>query len=208
MRMMGLRSVAACALCVCVLYAAAGCSGPAAMVRYYQLAPQVEASGEAAPWTLGVEYLSADSAYEDARMVYRESRYRLDYYHYHRWTAPPALMVSDVLRRSLQKAGAFARVEAGYTSRADVLLRGRLVALEEVDGSGRPTARLVLDMHAVNVATNATIWSGVIEREREMGSRTGEALAEALSEELAGVAVELGPELVRAKRGYDARAVR
>ena len=206
--MRGLRNVAACALRACVLSGLVGCGGPAPVVRYYVLAPQVAPQVEAAPLTLGVEYLSADSAYEDARMVYRESRYRLDYYHYHRWTAPPALMVSDVLRRSLQKAGAFARVEAGYTSRADVLLRGRLVALEEVDGEGRWAARIVLDMHAVNVATNATIWSGVIEREREMGSRTGEALAEALSEELASVAVELGPELVAAKRSYDARAVR
>ncbi len=206
--MRGLRNVVAGALCACALYGASACGGPSAVVRYYQLAPQVEASTEAAPWTLGVEYLSADSAYEDARMVYRESRYRLDYYHYHRWTAPPALMVSDVLRRALQEARAFERVEAGYTSRADVLLRGRLVALEEVDGQGSPKARLVLDMHAVNVATNATIWSGVIEREREMDSRTGEALAKALSEELAGVALELGPELVGAKRSYDAGAGR
>jgi ABC-type uncharacterized transport system auxiliary subunit len=202
--MRGWRSVVAGALCVCVASVALGC-GAAPVVRYYQLAPRVEAAGEAAPWTLGVEYLSADAAYEDARMVYRESRYRLDYYHYHRWTAPPALMVSDVLRRALQEGGAFARVEAGYTSRADVLLRGRIVALEEVDGEGRWVARLVLDMHAVNVATNATIWSGVIEREREMNARTGEALAEAVSEEIAGVAAELGGELVEAKRSYDAR---
>ncbi len=201
------RCAALCALCAWSMWATA-CGGPPPQVRYYQLAPQVEKAADAAPWTLGVEYLSADSAYEDARMVYRESPYRLDYYHYHRWTSAPALMVSDVLRRALQSSGAFMRVEAGYSSRADVLLRGRLVALEEVDAGGRWTARLVLDLHAVDVATNATIWSGVLEREREMGSRSAEGLARAISEEIAGLAGELGEELVSAKASHDGAARR
>ena len=203
-------SVMAAALSVCAAVISAGCGGPPPKVRYYQLAASVEIERQGpAPLTLGVEYLSSDSAYEDARIVYRESPYRLDYYHYHRWTAPPALMVSDALRRALQQGGSFERVEAGYTSRANVLLRGRLVALEEVDVSGGEwRARLVLDLHAIDVATNRTIWSSTLERERAMPARTAESLAEALSEELAEVAQTVGPELVRAKQSFDAGSAR
>ena len=51
------------------------------------------------------------------------------------------MMVSDVLRDAIEATGDFRLVTNGFVAGADVLLRGRLVALEEVDREREPVAR-------------------------------------------------------------------
>ena len=48
-----------------------------------------------------LESLETEAGYDDERIVYRTTPYRLDYYQYHRWSAPPG-----VDGRQLPRAGA------------------------------------------------------------------------------------------------------
>ena len=98
-------------LCVPLMLLTLACSS-APQVRYYQVVPEaIERRDEpAGGMVLAVETLSASAVYEDERIIYRQNPYRLDYYAYHRWSSPPSLMVSDVLRQTLEQTGQFATV--------------------------------------------------------------------------------------------------
>ena len=79
------------------------CGGKVPDIRYYELDVRAPAgSGARAAATalpvLAVEPFAADTAYDDNRMVYRESSVRLDYYYYHRWSAPPGTLIADEMR--------------------------------------------------------------------------------------------------------------
>lgn len=185
-------------VCLCV-WALSGCAGdPAPQVRYYKVAVEAPAQMKEGGSALGVESLSADATYDDARMVYRTSPYRVDYYYYHRWSAPPAVMMTDALRQSLWSSGQFGRVVAG-SSGVDAVLRGRLLALEEVDGEEGWTGRLVMEL--VLERGGEVIWSGLIREEERLKREHPEALAEAVSVMLARAAEQLAPALSAAMAG-------
>src|SRR5688572_23534301 len=71
-----------------------GCAGRTPATRYYDLVPPAARSGGDGP-VIALEALATDDVYDDERIVYRTSRYRLDYYDYHRWSAPPGVMISN-----------------------------------------------------------------------------------------------------------------
>lgn len=171
-------------------------------VRHYQVAiEEVARASEPTPVVLGVDYLSANTAYDDVRIVYRKNPYRIDYYHYHRWSAPPSVMVSDVLRELFARSGRFEAVTSGYGAGVDLLLRGRLVAFEEVDRSEDEwLARVVLDLQLEDVRAGEIVWSDVITREQAVEERSPEGVARAMSALLRDVADELGPKIQAAGR--------
>lgn len=168
-------------------------------VRYYKLAlPEAEANAEApAPAvSIAIEYLTSDAAYDDERIVYRQSPYRLDYYFYHRWSAPPSVLVTDALRQSFLDSGRFISVTGGYTARTDVILSGRLVALEEVDKNEEDwSARLILDLQLHRTRDGELLWSKQLRRQQEVTTRSPEGVAEALSLAAHALSQELIQEL-------------
>ncbi len=186
--------------CAALSVALASCSS-VTPVRYYQLAlaeERAQPPTEAAP-IVAVELLSADAAYDDPRMVYRENPYRLDYYEYHRWSAPPGMMVTDALRQGLQRTGRFSQVVGGYAPRADVVLMGRVVALEEVDDEdGSWSARLVLDLYAQRTSDGRVVWSGLIEEREPVSAREPEGVVRALSRAMARAVTRVSDALSRA----------
>lgn len=181
-------------MCLClIVWGLSGCAGePAPQVRYYKVAVEAPAQMKQGGLALGVESLSADATYDDARIVYRTSPYRVDYYYYHRWSAPPAVMMTDALRQSLWSSGQFGRVVAG-SSGVDGVLRGRLLALEEVDGEEGWRGRLVMEL--VLDRGGEVVWSGLIHEEERLKREHPEALAEAVSVMLERAAAQLAPKL-------------
>lgn len=178
--------------------------GATPKVQHYSVVYEREASARApgATWSLGVDYLIADAAYDDVRIVYRKSPYRLDYYHYHRWSAPPGVMVTDLLRQGFQESGQFREVVGGFSADVDLLLRGRLLALEEVDVSETQwRARVKLDLQLQDMRTGRVIWSRMVREEEELEERTPEGLAKAMSSVLTRVVVEITPKMLAARRG-------
>jgi uncharacterized lipoprotein YmbA len=178
-----------------------GCASDPPPVSYYKMAVGMEVNERAGGGVLGVEMLSADTTYDDARMVYRTSDYRVDYYYYHRWSAPPAVMVTDAMRQLLWGSGRFERVVNGAAG-ADAVLMGRLVALEEVDSSdAKWVARLVLELKLVR--GDELLWSRLAREEVALERQHPEGLAQALSEALVKIVAAIGPELEEAMRGKD-----
>ena len=96
--------------------------------RYYQLAAHGRRPRDAAD-DAGVARRRAArppiGAYDDERIVYRITPYRLDYYNYHRWSAPPGTIVGNYLEHALERSGQFRAVCASATDAPVVARRPR-----------------------------------------------------------------------------------
>jgi ABC-type uncharacterized transport system auxiliary subunit len=185
---------------VALTFSLAACGGAAPPVRYYQIAlpDGDDARAGQGSKVLAIERLAADAAYDDARIVYRESPYRLDYYHYHRWTSPPGLMVSDYLRIAYQQSGLFRSVISGYSSDADAILSGRLMAIEEVNESPDAwTARVRLELQLRDARTGELLWSRLITETEALEDREPEGLAKAMAAVMARIVDATAPLIAR-----------
>jgi ABC-type uncharacterized transport system auxiliary subunit len=181
--------------------AACGARGPE--TRYYQLAAAtatMRGHGAGGP-VLAVEPLDAGAAYDDERIIYRTSPYRLDYYEYHRWSASPGTMVGDAIADVLAASGRFGAIEREETREADVVLGGRLVALEEVDvSSTRWVGRIALDLRLTDARSGDVIWSQRLEATEPLARRSPEGLAAAVSRALARLLGRATPQLAALSR--------
>lgn len=134
-------------------------------VKYYVLdtgsaaAPVPDSSPVRFPIRLLVGRVTASHLYRDDRVVYGSGPVQLGTYEYERWAEPPAGMIQDMLIRSLQSTGAYRSV-SGLRSdvRGDYIIRGRLGALDEVQGPVL-SARFSFQIELFDPKTNATIWS-------------------------------------------------
>jgi uncharacterized lipoprotein YmbA len=152
-----------------------------------------------APASLMVDDLDVETAYEDVAIVYRESAYRLDRYHYHHWSAPPGQLVSDALRDGLSATGLFDRVGRAFDGDTDALVRGRVIAIEEVDRSKtRWIGRVELELELVDARTERRLWSQHFDASRELPRRSPEGLAAAVSDVLADIVQESAPAMATA----------
>ena len=185
----------AAALLLAVL--AAGCAGRAPDTHYYDLASAARRQVARGP-VLAIEPLSADEPYDDERMIYRENPYRVDYYHYHRWSASPGALVSQHLERALEASGRFAAVLRDDPKGAAFVLGGRVTALEEVDLSRRRwVGRVALELHLRDAVSGAVVWSRKLEETEPVAKQSPEGVARALSRALDRIARRVAPELGR-----------
>jgi ABC-type uncharacterized transport system auxiliary subunit len=175
-------------LAACVAVAATGCisSQRVPRMRYYTLAPP--ASAAAVPVAVETGRFTADPPYDTARIAYRTSPYRLDYYVYHRWAADPARLVAMAARDYFAPA-------ATRDGAVPFVVDGHVRRLEEVD---RPDG-----WHGV-LALDVTVRRGdavVLERrfaETERAEeRTPEAVAAALSRALGRALDTIAESLAR-----------
>jgi ABC-type uncharacterized transport system auxiliary subunit len=186
-----------------VLAATLGCASPP-QTRHYQLAPP---SGEPAPASadgpsLAIEPLEVDAAYDEDRIVYRSSPVQIDYYHYHRWTSPPGRMLADHLRQAYRSSGRFREVTAEITPETDVIVSGRVVAIEEVDVSAdRWVARIQLELRATDARSREVLWSREITQVEPMREQSPAGLARALTRALARVVAETSNEIAQSTPG-------
>ena len=178
------------------------CGGSLPPTRYYQLAaprpatPAAELAGDA---VIAIETLRVDSPYDDERIVYRTSPYRVDYYDYHRWGSPPGELIADYLERALEQTGRFRAVTRDTTAGAAAIVTGRLIALEEVDVSRqRWVGRVVVELHVTDAATGKMVWSEQLEETQPMTPRSPEGLARAISVAMGRIAGRIAPEVAAA----------
>jgi ABC-type uncharacterized transport system auxiliary subunit len=169
-------------LAACLLLALAACAGKTPETRFYQLAvPGQTTSTNHAGVTLAIEPLETDPAYDDERMVYRLTPYRLDYYNYHRWSSTPGTLIADFLERSFESSGRFRTVTRDGNA-APVTLGGRVVAIEEVDKSKTSwVGRVVVELRVTEAATGNVLWTEQYEENEPVKQQTPEGLAAALS---------------------------
>jgi uncharacterized lipoprotein YmbA len=193
---------------VVVVVAAAGlaCASSVPSSHFYRL--QLPAARSVAPAacqpraSLIVQDLQVVGAYDDTRIVYRESEYQLQRYEYHEWAAPPGEMVSDVLRDGFAASGMFERVGRVYDASADASLRGRVTALEEVDlGPTRWVGHLRLELELRDAKTKARLWSRDFDVTHPMRERSPSGLAAAASAMLREVIDASSPAMAAAIPG-------
>jgi ABC-type uncharacterized transport system auxiliary subunit len=180
-----------CLACIALFLAA--CAGKTPETRFYQLAsPGQTTTANSAGVPLGaalqIEPLDTDPAYDDERMVYRLTPYRLDYYNYHRWSSTPGTLIADFLERSFESSGRFRTVTRDANG-APVTLGGRVVAIEEVDRTKTSwVGRIVLELTLTDTATGDVLWREQFEETEPLAMQSPEGLARALSKALERVA--------------------
>ena len=172
-----------------LLVALAACGGKLPETRFYQLA---EPAGKATPGAgvaIVIEPLTTDGAYDDERMVYRVTPYRLDYYNYHRWSAAPGTLIANYLERAFEKSGKFGAVTREANPAAAVTLGGRVVAIEEIDHSKTKwVGRVVLELSLTDNASGEVLWAEQFEETEPLALQSPEGLAHALSKALERIA--------------------
>jgi ABC-type uncharacterized transport system auxiliary subunit len=175
----------------------AACGGKLPETRYYQLAvPATPAKGPAGP-AIAVEPLAADAAYDDDRIVYRLTPYRLDYYNYHRWSSPPGTMLGNYLQDALSRSGRFRAVLHDVTDSVPVTLGGRVIAIEEVDKSKTEwIGRVAVELTLTDTLTNKVLWSQRFDETEPLTRQSPEGLAQALSVAMQRITDKALPEVV------------
>jgi uncharacterized lipoprotein YmbA len=171
------------------------CSGKVPDTRYYQLAVPA-ASKPGGDLVLVLEPLATETAYDDERIVYRTTPYRLDYYQYHRWSASPGVMIGNFLEQALERSGKFRAVVREYADGAPVVLGGRVVAIEEVDAApDRWLGRIVVELVLTDTRTNAPLWTQQFEEVQPLVKQSPEGLAHALSTAMTRIAARAAPAI-------------
>lgn len=192
---------------VCCLLAGLGACGTAPTIQHYQF--QIgENYGDSSTdcdetLQLFVEPLTIDSAYDDRRLVYRSGDYRLDYYHYHRWAAQPAELATDFVRRAFADRSCYSVASSGRRFNSEVLLFGRITALEELDRTPEDWfAHLSVVFEARSRKTGEVFWEETFEVEKRLEKQKPVAVVEALSRLLEGVVSRTDTNLRAAWKSY------
>ena len=178
---------------VATLVACAACGGKLPETRYYQLAPPAD-KHTGGDELLVLESLTADAAYDDDRIVYRTTPFRLDYYQYQRWSSSPGLMVGNYLEQAFETSGKFRAVVREMTPDAAAVLAGRVVAIEVVDRSKTEwVGRIVLELVLTDARTGEALWTQQLEETEPLRQQTPEGLAQALSVAMSRIAAQTIP---------------
>lgn len=171
-----------------------GCAGKLPETRFYQIAAEPRVAPPAGDITLVVEPLSTDPAYDDERIVYRTTPYRLDYYQYHRWSAPPGAMVGNYLEQALENSGKFRSVAREISADAPAVLGGRVIAIEEIDTSKSSwRGRIVIELTLSDARTGVALWTEQYDETEPLASQTPEGLAKGLSAAMARIVSRAAP---------------
>ena len=180
---------------VAMSLAVTACGGKLPDTHYYQLtAPESKAGG--GDNLLVLDTLTTDAAYDDDRIVYRTTPFRLDYYQYQRWSSTPGLMVGNYLEQALETSGKFRAVMRELTPDAPVVLAGRVVAIEEVDRSKTLwVGRIVLELILTDARTGEALWTRLFDETEPLRRQTPEGLAAALSIAMSRIAAQTIPAI-------------
>jgi ABC-type uncharacterized transport system auxiliary subunit len=149
---------------------------------------------------------SASHLLRQDRIVYFSNQNELNFYHYHRWAEPPPALVQSLMIQELRAAGVFDDVVA-YRAQPglDYVLRGQLLAMEEVDEGTEVKARFGLALELVRQEDNRTLWSQQHRCERPVSGETVEAVVSAINtcvdETLTQLTRSLGQSLAQSPPG-------
>lgn len=167
-------------LAACVILAACGAVRP---VKYYRIAPDASsapAGGAPYPVTLILGQISAPNLFRDDRLVYSNGSVELGAYDDHRWAEPPPEMVENMLLESLRASGQYRTVERiSSSARGDFILRGRLLAFNELD-TAQVGAQFSLQLELFDRKAGAVVWTQTYSHDEPATGKTISAIVEAL----------------------------
>jgi ABC-type uncharacterized transport system auxiliary subunit len=187
----------------------AACLGRVPAVSYYRLVgPQGCSPLRTYPYKIAVVPFGASPALRQTSLLYRPSPYELATYDSSRWEAMPSEMVTERLQEFLEDCRLFNGVTRyGLSAEPQLLLRGRLVGFEEVNGPQGAQAELSVEAELVSLDDSETLWEGRLVARTPMVERSPRELARAMSKSLAAVLEEMTARLAPAlERFAEARS--
>jgi ABC-type uncharacterized transport system auxiliary subunit len=166
----------------------AGC-GSVPQTHYYTLhtPPPPSAPQARTDFVLQVEGFDAPEMLRDDRIIYYSSPTELNFYQYHRWSATPAALLSELAVKYFAAEGLFKAVYS-YPApvHADYTMRGRVLNFAEMDyeksgngKSGKGRVGLVLDL--VRTRDNEVVWSTRKETEMPVEKKGMPGVVDALN---------------------------
>jgi ABC-type uncharacterized transport system auxiliary subunit len=177
-----LTSVIACSL-LPMLYAC----GSVPPTYYYKIDYELARAQNSAvhPVTIGVGQFGADVLYESDKIVYRESPYEIQFYHYRRWIAPPKQIVTEKIYQQFRASGMFARVvRIPATFKIDYILKGRITAFEEWDEGQSWYGAVTIEFQLHSPNSNEVVWEDVISERTAAAKKEPAEVVKAISESL------------------------
>jgi len=191
--------------CTLLLVAAtlgAGCAAPPQehffMMAY--LPPLDPPALQRQPYTLKLRPLEISLAYDRDKIVYRYSQFEFEYYHYQLWAVRPQKMITDLLRRHLEKAGVFDRIVLAYTEhRPDFEISGEILAIEELDSGDSWFAHLAMSFRMTRYRSDRVVWSYEFDRKKPVHNKAPVYVVKALSEIFESEATKIGFEANKLK---------
>jgi ABC-type uncharacterized transport system auxiliary subunit len=166
-------------------------------VRYYMvnlpvMEQQSQGDHQGLPVSLGVSTLRASPVYEDDRIIYRQSPYEVNFYHYRRWVVAPSEMVSEKVYQRFAESGTFAEVVRYNGGRdVDYVLSGDLLAFEEWDENDAWYAQVGLRTRLTATGTGEVVWEETFFRRKRAEAKDPVRVVEAMSEALDEIVAEV-----------------
>jgi len=165
-----------------------GCASPP-KVHYYTLGGvSVTLPGEvdSTKPLIRVERLAVAEPYAGRRIVYRPAANEVAFWDFRQWAEPPGRMITARVAAHLAQSGLFRDVDSFPYSweKADLVLRGAVLAFEEVDRGDEWYGRVKLFLELVEPKAGRAVWSSKIEAEKKARKRNPEALVDVLAEAL------------------------
>lgn len=171
-----------------------GC-GTIPETRYYTLDPAEPPTMQAASaiWdtsaagvVLRVERFAVAEPFADRRMIYRAAPREVGFWDFHLWAQPPDRMITARVAERLAETGLFKKVDSfPYAlTKADLTLRGAVLAFEEVDKEDGWYGHLKIFMELVDPKTGDALWSDKMDLEKKAARKNPSAVVEALTQAL------------------------
>ena len=174
------------AACIFPLWLLANC-GSVPQTFYYRVDYQIEDlrnGNHAIPLTLGIRQFDADVLYQGDRIVYRQSPYQVQFYHYRRWVAPPKKIVTEKVLKQFQASGLFANVvRIPSAIKNDYTLNGEIQAFEEWDEGGSWYGLVTIEFKLQN-SDFEIVWQKVFSEKTIVEKKEHVEIVKAISQSL------------------------
>ncbi len=155
---------------------------------YYRIdyAPEgVENPEPGYPVTVGIQQFTTDVLYESDKIVFRDSPYEAQFYHYRRWIAPPKKIVTEKVVDQFEVSGLFRKVvKIPSTTKVDYILRGNIEAFEEWDDGQNWFGVVTIDFTLENHVSKDILWRKVISKNNQVEKKEPIEVVKAISNSL------------------------
>jgi ABC-type uncharacterized transport system auxiliary subunit len=137
------------------------------------------------PITIGIEPFDSDILYKGDRIVYRNSEYEVQFYHYRRWIAPPNKIAYESTLEQFRSSGIFQNVvKYPSTSEVDYILTGKIKAFEEWDENNTWYGIVSIAFELRDKKNSKTIWQNTFTEKTNVLKKEPKEVVKAISESL------------------------
>lgn len=135
--------------------------------------------------TLGIKQFTADVLYESDKIVFRDSPFEAQFYHYRRWIAPPKKIVTEKVIEQFEVAGLFQRVvKIPSTAKIDYVLHGNVEAFEEWDDGENWFGVVTIDFTLEDPISKEIIWRNLVTKRNPVPKKQPIEVVKAISKSL------------------------